>query len=389
LTLSIPDYDAKVTAPASGTDVRVPFLDLARIHAPLSDVLAGEFEALMRSSAFVNGEAVRAFEAEFAAYCGASAAVGVASGLDALRLALAALDIGLGDEVIVPSMTFVATWEAVSQVGAVPVPVDITESDYNVNVGAVAAAIGHRTAAIIPVHLYGQMADMEGLVAVSAHAGIPLIEDAAQAHGAMRDGRRAGGSGPAAAFSFYPGKNLGAFGDAGALTTNDERVVARVRALREHGQSRKYHHDEVGWTSRLDTMQAAVLSRKLARLDGWNEERRAIAALYLDALAEVGDLGLPNVPDRSSPVWHLFVIRTADPTGLADHLAGLGVGSGRHYPQPPHLSGAYSSAGYREGEFPVAEALGRECLSLPIFPAMTELEVLRVTEAVQSWFAGG
>jgi dTDP-4-amino-4,6-dideoxygalactose transaminase len=389
LTLSIPDYDAKVTAPASGTDVRVPFLDLARIHAPLSDVLAGEFEALMRSSAFVNGEAVRAFEAEFAAYCGASAAVGVASGLDALRLALAALDIGLGDEVIVPSMTFVATWEAVSQVGAVPVPVDITESDYNVDVGAVAAAIGHRTAAIIPVHLYGQMADMEGLVAVSAHAGIPLIEDAAQAHGAMRDGRRAGGSGPAAAFSFYPGKNLGAFGDAGALTTNDERVVARVRALREHGQSRKYHHDEVGWTSRLDTIQAAVLSRKLARLDGWNEERRAIAALYLDALAEVGDLGLPNVPDRSSPVWHLFVIRTADPTGLADHLAGLGVGSGRHYPQPPHLSGAYSSAGYREGEFPVAEALGRECLSLPIFPAMTELEVLRVTEAVQSWFAGG
>jgi dTDP-4-amino-4,6-dideoxygalactose transaminase len=389
LTLSIPDYDAKVTAPASGTDVRVPFLDLARIHAPLSDVLAGEFEALMRSSAFVNGEPVRAFEAEFAAYCGASAAVGVASGLDALRLALAALDIGLGDEVIVPSMTFVATWEAVSQVGAVPVPVDITESDYNVNVGAVAAAIGHRTAAIIPVHLYGQMADMEGLVAVSAHAGIPLIEDAAQAHGAMRDGRRAGGSGPAAAFSFYPGKNLGAFGDAGALTTNDERVVARVRALREHGQSRKYHHDEVGWTSRLDTIQAAVLSRKLARLDGWNEERRAIAALYLDALAEVGDLGLPNVPDRSSPVWHLFVIRTADPTGLADHLAGLGVGSGRHYPQPPHLSGAYSSAGYREGEFPVAEALGRECLSLPIFPAMTELEVLRVTEAVQSWFAGG
>ena len=162
-----------------------------------------------------------------------------------------------------------------------------------------------------------------------------------------------------------------------------------MRALREHGQSRKYHHDEVGWTSRLDTIQAAVLSRKLARLDGWNEERRAIAALYLDALAEVGDLGLPNVPDRSSPVWHLFVIRTADPTGLADHLAGLGVGSGRHYPQPPHLSGAYSSAGYREGEFPVAEALGRECLSLPIFPAMTELEVLRVTEAVQSWFAGG
>jgi dTDP-4-amino-4,6-dideoxygalactose transaminase len=377
-----------MTVPVPKTDERIPFLDLARTHAPLADGFAEELEALLESSAFVNGEQVRTFEAEFAAYCGTRAAVGVSSGLDALRLALAASDVGAGEEVIVPAMTFVATWEAVSQVGAVPVPVDITDVDYNVDLGAVEAAIGRRTAAILPVHLYGQMADMEGLLAISERAGVPVIEDAAQAHGAMRHGRRAGDAGHAAAFSFYPGKNLGAIGDAGALTTNDEGVAARVRALREHGQSRKYQHDEIGWTARLDTIQAAVLSRKLAHLDGWNDERRVIAALYLDALSGVGDLGLPNVPDRSHPVWHLFVIRTADPGGLADHLSRLGIASGRHYPQPPHLSGAYSFLGHREGRFPVAEAVGRECLSLPIFPAMTELEALRVTDAVRSWFDG-
>jgi dTDP-4-amino-4,6-dideoxygalactose transaminase len=377
-----------MTMPVPKTDERIPFLDLARTHAPLADGFAEELEALLESSAFVNGEQVRTFEAEFAAYCGTRAAVGVASGLDALRLALAACDVGAGGEVIVPAMTFVATWEAVSQVGAVPVPVDITDADYNVDLGAVEAAIGRRTVAILPVHLYGQMADMQGLLAISEGAGIPVIEDAAQAHGAMRDGRRAGDAGHAAAFSFYPGKNLGAIGDAGALTTNDEAVASRVRALREHGQSRKYHHDEIGWTARLDTIQAAVLSRKLAHLDDWNDERRAIASLYLDALSGVGDLSLPNVADGSSPVWHLFVIRTADPGGLADHLSKLGISTGRHYPQPPHLSGAYAFLGHCEGAFPVAEALGRECLSLPIFPAMTELEALRVADAVRSWFDG-
>ena len=378
-----------MTVPVPQTDARIPFLDLARSHAPLVDVFTEEFEALLESSTFVNGEQVRTFEVEFAAYCGTSTAVGVASGLDALRLALAASDIEAGGEVIVPAMTFVATWEAVSQVGAVPVPVDITDADYNLDLAAVEAAIGRRTMAIVPVHLYGQMADMEGLLAISARTGIPLVEDAAQAHGAMRDGRRAGASGHAAAFSFYPGKNLGAIGDAGAVTTNDDRIATRVRALREHGQSRKYQHDEIGWTARLDTIQAAVLLRKLVYLDGWNEQRRSIAAMYLDALSGVGDLVLPSVPDNGSPVWHLFVIRTADPVGLADHLSRLEIATGRHYPEPPHLSRAYSFLGYGEGAFPVAEAVGRECLSLPIFPGMTESEVLRVADSVKSWFHRG
>jgi len=385
----VADYDAGVTAPVPQTHADVPFLDLARIHAPLLDLFAEEFDTLLRSSAFVNGKPVGAFEAEFAVYCGTREAVGVASGLDALRLALAAFDVGAGGEVIVPAMTFVATWEAVSQVGAVPVPVDVTDADYNMNLGAVEAAISGRTVAILPVHLYGQMADMGGLLGISARTGIPVIEDAAQAHGATREGRSAGASGDAAAFSFYPGKNLGALGDAGALTTNDEEIASRVRALREHGQSRKYHHDEIGWTARLDTLQAAILSRKLTRLDGWNDERRTIAALYLDGLSGIGDLRLPNVPDGSSPVWHLFVVRTADPVGLAEHLARLGIASGRHYPQPPHLSRAYASLGFGEGAFPMAEAIGRECLSLPIFPGMTESEAVRVADSVRSWFDRG
>lgn len=388
LTFPIPDYDEGVSASVTQTHGHVPFLDLARTHAPLVDVFTGEFEALLESSTFVNGKQVETFESEFAKYCGTLDAVGVASGLDALRLALAASDVGTGGEVIVPAMTFVATWEAVSQVGAVPVPVDITDDDYNLDIGAVEAAITSRTIAIVPVHLYGQMAEMDGLLRIASRNGLRVIEDAAQAHGATRDDHVAGASGHAAAFSFYPAKNLGAVGDAGAMTTNDEQIAFRVRALREHGQSRKYHHDEIGWTARLDTIQAAILLIKLGYLNEWNDQRRAIAALYLDALAGVGDLDLPNVPDGSSPVWHLFVVRTTDPVGLADHMSQLGVASSRHYPQPPHMSRAYSSLGYPEGAFPVAEAVGRECISLPIFPAMTETEVLRVTDAVKSWFDG-
>ena len=377
-----------MTVPVPQTDGRIPFLDLARTHAPLADVFAGEFEALLESSAFVNGEQVGTFEVEFAGYCGTRTAVGVASGLDALRLALAASDIEAGGEVIVPAMTFVATWEAVSQVGAVPVPVDITDADYNLDLDAVEAAIGRRTMAIVPVHLYGQMADMEALLAISGRTGVPLVEDAAQAHGAMRDGRRAGASGHAAAFSFYPGKNLGAMGDAGALTTNDDRIAARVRALREHGQSRKYHHDEIGWTARLDTIQAAVLLRKLAYLDDWNEQRRSIAALYLDALSGVGDLSLPNVPDSSRPVWHLFVIRTADPVGMAGHLSRLEIASGRHYPEPPHLSRAYSFLGYRTAHFQWPRPWAR----VPFVTDLSRYDRVRGAPGyrpVKSWFVRG
>ena len=367
----------------------VPFLDLSFATDPIRDELASHIDAILASNAFVNGPQVAAFEAAFAAYTGSEHCVGLASGLDALRLGLAALDLEPGDEVIVPAMTFVATWEAVSQVGAVPVPVDVTDSDYNVDTSAVEAAIGPRTAAIMPVHLYGQMADMDSVAGIAERHGIAVVEDAAQAHGAARAERRAGTTGVAGAFSFYPGKNLGAMGDAGALVTNSAGLAERVRALREHGQRRKYHHDEIGWTARVDTLQAAVLLCKLPLLDAWNEERRAIASVYLERLDQVGDLVLPPVAGESSPVWHVFVVRTSDPDALADHLRSRGIASGRHYPEPPHLSQAYASLGYAIGRFPVAEAIGRECLSLPIFPGMTESQVDEVVESVTSWFTGG
>jgi len=366
----------------------VPFLDLLEDHRPLLDALEHEFGEVLRSSAFVNGPQVGAFESAFARYCGAAEAVGVASGLDALRLALASLDLAPGAEVIVPAMTFVATWEAVSQVGAVPVPVDVSETDYNLDVSAVESAITERTEAIVAVHLYGQMADMAALRVLAERRGLGLVEDAAQAHGALRAGSRAGRAGQVAAFSFYPGKNLGAAGDAGALVTDDAGVAARVRALREHGQYRKYEHDEIGWTARLDTIQAAVLLCKLPHLSHWNGQRGRVASSYLEALRGVGDLILPPVANDSEPVWHLFVVRTEDPVGLAEHLRGAGIATGRHYPEPPHLSRAYAGLGHTQGSFPVAESIARECLSLPIFPSMTEAQVLHVVESVKAWFVG-
>ena len=282
----------------------VPFLDLSISTQQIEDGILEDVRGLLASNAFVNGPQVAEFEAEFAGYCGTSDCVAVASGLDALRLGLSALDLARGAEIIVPALTFVATWEAVSQAGAVPVPVDVTDTDYNIDVSAVEAAYSSRAAGVMPVHLYGQMADMASLTHLTRRRGLALVEDAAQAHGAERDGHRAGATGIASGFSFYPGKNLGAFGDAGALTTDDPEDPARVRALREHGQTSKYHHDEIGWTARMDTIQAAVLLRKLPHLDGWNDQRRQLAALYSDALGGVGDIRLPPVPNGSSPVWH-------------------------------------------------------------------------------------
>jgi dTDP-4-amino-4,6-dideoxygalactose transaminase len=369
--------------------VRVPFLDLAHSNADVADGVIEDLRELLLTSAFTNGPAVRQFEQHFARYCRTVDAIGVASGLDALRLALLGLDLEPGAEVIVPAMTFVATWEAVSQAGGVPIPVDVSEEDYGLNVDAAEAAVGDRTRVLLPVHLYGQMADMKSLLSVAERYDVPVLEDAAQAHGATRAGLRSGEGGRAAAFSFYPGKNLGAIGDAGALVTSDSRLAARIRALREHGQLRKYHHDEIGWTARLDTIQAAALLRKLPFLDSWNEERRTVADIYLDALRGVGDLVLPPVAESSVPVWHLFVVRTADPTGLVEHLKLNGVGAGRHYPEPPHLSHAYADLGFSEGSFPVAEAIARECLSLPIFPGMSESQALQVVESVVSWFDRG
>jgi dTDP-4-amino-4,6-dideoxygalactose transaminase len=366
----------------------VPFLDLAPMQRPLDAAMLDDIAQLLRSGAFTNGPAVAAVEDAFAAYCGVDHCVGVASGLDALRLGLAATGMEPGAEVVVPAMTFVATLEAVTQAGGVPVIVDVSEDDYCLDAAATAAALGPRTHALMPVHLFGQLADMRELRRLADAAGIAIVEDACQAHGATRADARAGASGVAAAFSFYPGKNLGAAGDAGALVTRDGEIATRVRALREHGQTAKYVHAFEGWTSRLDTIQAIVLSHKLPSLDGWNEQRREAAAFYSDALADVGDLRLPPVAAGSTPVWHLYVVRTSEPDALATCLRERGIGTGRHYPHPVHLTDAYARLGHREGEFPVAEALARECLSLPMFPGITEQQLTAVCAAVRMFFDG-
>jgi dTDP-4-amino-4,6-dideoxygalactose transaminase len=378
-----------MAASATEAGIRVPFVDLGRSHAPVAEAILSEISELVQAGAFTNGPQVATFERAFADYCGTAHCVGLASGLDALRLALIAGGIERGDEVIVPADTFIATYEAVAQAGGVPVPADVSEEDYNLDPAAVEAAITPRTRFLLPVHLYGQVSDMRGLGEIAARHGLFVLEDACQAHGATRDGLRAGAAGHAAAFSFYPSKNLGAFGDAGALVTNDESLAESVRALREHGQRAKYRHDLEGYTARLDTIQAIVLSHKLPLLDGWNEDRRSQARFYSEALDGVGDLTLPRVARESEPVWHLYVVRTAEPPRLAEFLDERGVATGRHYPEPPHLSQAYSHLAYREGSFPVAEALGRECLSLPVFPGMREEQLEAVAAGVEAFFRDG
>jgi dTDP-4-amino-4,6-dideoxygalactose transaminase len=364
----------------------VPFLDLGLLHRELKEEILAEIAQLVDSSAFTNGPQVAEFESAFAMYCGSSHCVGVASGLDALRLALVAAGIEAGDEVVVAANTFVATLEAVTQAGGRPVVVDASEADYNLDAAAVEAVLTERTRFLMPTHLYGQLADMRSLGTLAERHGLAVIEDACQAHGGARDGIASGAAGLAGAFSFYPGKNLGAFGDAGALVTDDEDVAAMVRALREHGQRRKYVHDLEGWTARLDTIQALVLLRKLPHLNRWNNERREVAAAYSERLEGVGDLRLPPVPEGSEPVWHIYAVRTAEPDALAGFLRERGIGTGRHYPEPVHLSPAYSWLGHRRGEFPVAEALAAELLSLPMFPGMTRQQVDAVVEAIADYF---
>jgi dTDP-4-amino-4,6-dideoxygalactose transaminase len=367
----------------------VPFLDLRESNEAVQAEVLTDFATLIQTGAFTNGPPVAEFERAFADACGVEHCVGVASGLDALRLALIARGIGPGDEVIVPAHTFVATFEAVTQAGAKPIVVDISNGDYGLDPDAAAASFGDRTRALLPVHLYGQMADMTALVRLASERGAAVIEDACQAHGATRDGHRSGAAGRAGCFSFYPGKNLGAFGDAGALVTDDAELAAGVRALREHGQREKYRHEVAGWTSRLDTIQALVLLRKLPLLDAANEERRAAAAIYSAALDGVGDLVLPPVAPGSNPVWHLYVVRSDRRDALAAFLSERRIGVGYHYPEPPHLSAAYASLGYKRGAFPVAEALADECLSLPIFPGISESQLGAVVSGVEAFFRHG
>jgi dTDP-4-amino-4,6-dideoxygalactose transaminase len=336
---------------------------------------------------FINGAAVEQFEEGFAVYAGRRHCVGVSSGLDALRLALAA-NLEPGSGVVVPAATFAATFEAVIQAGGVPIVVDVSDDDYGMNAAQLDSVAGQATHAL-PVHLYGQLADMRRIAEIARTRGVELIEDACQAHGATRDGLRSGDAASAAAFSFYPAKNLGAMGDAGALVSDDEDLVAKARALRVHGETRKYHHELVGYTARLDTFQAIVLSEKLPLLDGWNAERRRAASFYGDALADLDELRLPTVAVGSDPVWHLYVVRTADPERLGTFLAERGIGTARHYPEPPHLAPAYRHLGFASGDFPVAEGLSREGLSLPIYPGIHESQLEAVSRAIHDYFGVG
>ncbi|MBA3246845.1 MAG: DegT/DnrJ/EryC1/StrS family aminotransferase [Pyrinomonadaceae bacterium] len=349
----------------------IPFLDLRTPYLELKNDLDAAYERVMNSGWYVLGEEVAAFEREFAAYCGARHCIGVGNGLEALHLILRAYGIGAGDEVIVPANTYIATWLAVSYAGATPVPVEPDARTYNIAPKNIRAAITPRTRAVIAVHLYGQPADVDAINDIAREYNLKVIEDAAQAHGARLRGRRTGALGDAAGFSFYPGKNLGAMGDAGAVVTNDDDLADRVRVLGNYGSRVKYNNEVQGFNSRLDPLQAAFLSVKLKHLDEWNRRRREVAAHYLEALTGCDDLILPFVPDWAEPAWHLFVVRHKERDALQRNLAQAGVATLIHYPVPPHLSGAYESLGFKRGAFPLTEEFADTALSLPMGPHLT------------------
>jgi len=354
--------------------MKVPFLNLQLHHAPLREQLDAAIAAVVDSGAFAGGPFVARFEQEFAAYCGAPFSVGVGNGTDALWLSLLALGVGPGDEVITVPSTFMATAEAITYCGARPVFVDIEDRTYTLDPALLEPAITPRTKAIIPVHLFGQMADMKSILAIAQRHGLPVIEDACQAHGARQDGRIAGTMGVAGCFSFYPGKNLGAFGEAGAIVTADPDFRRRLEVLRDHGQAKKYFHAVVGWNARMDGIQGAVLSVKLPHLTAANDRRRAHAQQYSELLAD-----LPVVTPVEAPgnhhVYHVYAIRVAARDQLLAALSRAGIGCGIHYPVPVHLQEAYRSLGYRPGAFPVAERCANEFLSLPMFPELTSGQI--------------
>jgi dTDP-3-amino-3,4,6-trideoxy-alpha-D-glucose transaminase len=365
--------------------VVVPFLDVRAATEELEAPVLEAIERVVRGGWYVLGEETAAFEREFAAFTGAQHTVGVGNGLDAITLALQALGIRPGDEVIVPANTFIATWVAVAQTGARPVGVEPVVGQWNLDPARVADAITPRTRALVPVHLYGQPADLGELLALAKKHGLAVVEDAAQAHGARYNGRRIGAHGDAVAWSFYPGKNLGALGDGGAVTTDDAGLAARVRALGNYGSSKKYVHDVLGANSRLDEIQSAVLRIKLQHLDTWNERRRAIAQRYAEELAEVPGLHLPEVAPNREHVWHLYVIDHASRDELQKYLATNGIQTLVHYPIPAHLSGAFAPLGLGEGAFPITEQAARTHLSLPIGPHLSGEDVGRVIDACQSF----
>jgi dTDP-4-amino-4,6-dideoxygalactose transaminase len=340
----------------------------------------------MESGRYLLGGELEVFESEYAAYAGAAHCVGVANGLEAMQLALIAAGIGPGDEVIVPSNTYIATWLAVTHAGATPVPIEPDERTHNLDPTRIAKAITPRTKAVLPVHLYGQCADMEGISAIAGERGLFVLEDAAQAHGARCRGKKAGNLGHAAGISFYPTKNLGAFADAGAVTTNDAALADKVRLLRNYGARVRYHNTCQGHNSRLEELQAAFLRVKLRQLDAWNARRAVLAADYLSDLSGIGDLVLPQVPDWAEPVWHLFVVCTRYRDALRQRLEEESIGTLIHYPVPPHLSPAYQSAGWGPGDFPIAERLAEEVVSLPLSPHHSRQQIEQVCKAIRRFF---
>lgn len=368
--------------------MNIPFLDLKVQYQQIEAELKPILEEIMVNGAFIGGPQVAAFEMEFAAFCGAGHCVGLNSGTDALRFALMAAGIGRGDEVLTVPHTFIATTEAISQAGARPVFVDIDPTTCCIDVNQIKHRLSSRTRAIVPVHLYGQTADMDPILEMARQHRLVVIEDACQAHGAIYKGRPAGSMGVAGCFSFYPGKNLGAFGDAGAVVTDDETLAHTIRMLREHGQSRKYYHDMEGYTGRLDAIQAAVLRLKLNHLPEWNRKRRANAALYNKLLSNVSGVTVIQESEFAQSVYHLYVILVDDRDGLQSFLAEKGVATGLHYPLPLHLQKAYTSMGFKKGDFPVSERTAERLLSLPMYAELTAEQIGHVTTCIAEYLNG-
>jgi dTDP-4-amino-4,6-dideoxygalactose transaminase len=360
----------------------IPLVDLQAQYVAIHREIDGAIRRVVESAQFIMGPDVAAFESEYATWCNVPHCVGVGSGTAALELTLRVLGVGAGDEVITVAHTFIATAEAISAVGAKPIFVDIDPLTYTMDADAFATAISPRTRAVIPVHLYGQPADMTRIGAIAEQHGIAVIEDAAQAHGATWNGTVVGSFGDAACFSFYPGKNLGAYGDAGAVTTRRAEVAAQVRSLRNHGRRSKYLHDQVGFGHRIDTLQAAILRAKLPFLSEWTEARRRLAAQYDELLHNTGVV-LPTVAPAANPVWHLYVIRTPERDLLLKELERQGIGAGVHYPVPLHLQPAYAELGYKAGALPVTEAVAESCVSLPLYPEMSDMQQEQVVAAVR------
>lgn len=367
--------------------MKIPILDLKPAYDELRAELDAAYHRVMESGWVLLGRELEAFEREYAASIGARHCIGVANGLEAMQLVLMAWGIGPGDEVIVPSHGYIATWLAVSHAGATPVPCEPDPATYNLDPARLEAALSPRTKAILPIHLYGQTADMVAINAIARRHGLRVLEDAAQSHGALCHGRAAGALGDAAGISFYPSKNLGALADAGAVTTEDDALADRIRHLRNYGSKIRYHHEFQGLNSRLSELQAAFLRVKLPRLAEWNQRRTRLAARYQEGLADLPGITLPQVPAWSTPVWHLYVIRSAQRDALQQHLGARGIGTQIHYPIPPHLSGAYAKSGWKPGDFPLAERYAQEVLSLPIGPHVSVDQVEEVCAAIRDFAA--